>query len=119
MPKMATIIEDCEDSGEERSSVEEPKRKFKVTCVYSSECKEEFDKIRDYRRHDNSQHCYQETWVCDMKDYKGNTCAVVFYDPKRYELHLLSEHGEIYSNNTIYIERHRTGASDYERFWCG
>ena len=82
-------------------------------CTFPN-CDESFGTLKDWKRHENSQHFLQETWRCEL-------CCKLSNDVNIFTNHLVSEHDLPRDSAEMNeaCERMHLGREGHGHFWCG
>ncbi|KAN0086814.1 hypothetical protein V8E54_000502 [Elaphomyces granulatus] len=87
-------------------------------CTFPK-CPRKFGSKGDWKRHENSQHFYLQSWRCTFKDTTGMECARLFTRQELYIQHLRKNH-EINGHDAKYhLRKNQIGRNNQYQFWCG
>jgi hypothetical protein len=74
----------------------------------------------DWKRHEEKQHCVEQSWKCTLASGNGGQCFAYAYNKDNFTAHLRAFH-QIESE--VDLENHcasmRLGVDGHEQFWCG
>lgn len=88
-------------------------------CTFTS-CDSSHGSRSDWKRHEETQHVLQESWLCTARLPDGSKCLANFTSEHAFQSHLVVAHNvPVLQATSQLCEDMHLGEAGAGRFWCG